>query len=472
MAKPLEESSATRILRFRRPRPVASPRSIGLSTSWVAWALYVLILVPIEDRSRTSLVVVAAWALLNLAVAVGMASRLRRSRYRGSASDGEVSADSEPSDAELAEEVPVGDDASDDTTPSGKTSLWRDAMRRLRGHRMACLSLGLLITMALLCFTWRVWYEIAGSTVAPTEDPGFYALHVDPIRIDEAMTFAPPSLAHWFGTDSLGRDVFARVLYGGSVSFQVAFVATLVSICIGVLWGAISGYAGGWVDRWMMRFVDVLYGLPYMFLVILILSLVSGLHTTATENHEHLEAISRLESAGDRVAAEAYALEHGIDSRVRAASLLARFVSPMVAMFFALGLVQWLTMARITRGQVLSLREREFVTAARVSGARMPRILRKHIIPNLLGPVVVYTTLTVPTVLLAEAFLSFLGLGISQPYCSWGSLASEGIEGINVLKPYWWLLAYPSAALALALFSLNFLGDGLRDALDPRGRAA
>ena len=233
-------------------------------------------------------------------------------------------------------------------------------------------------------------------------------------QIDLKLGATPPSRAHWMGTDTLGRDLFSRCLYGGQISLAVGVVGTLVSLLIGVLYGAIAGFLGGRVDELMMRFVDFLYSLPYLFLVII---------------------------------------------------LLVFFSSSILMLFLALGLVQWLTMARIVRGQVLSLRNAEFVQAARMAGTRPARLLFRHVLPNVLGPIMVYATLTVPSVILQEAFLSFLGLGIQAPRSSLGTLISDGA---NVMGLFPWLVFFPSALLAAALFSLNFIGDGLRDAIDPR----
>jgi len=232
---------------------------------------------------------------------------------------------------------------------------------------------------------------------------------------------APPGPDAWLGRDSLGRDYLARVLVGGRTSLLVGLVATAASVTIGVLYGMVAGYYGGWVDEAMMRLVDFLYGLPYMFIVILIMLLFSE-----TARGEPLPV------------------------------------------FIALGLVQWLTMARIVRGETRALREREFVLAARSIGAGDFRILLRHVLPNLVGVIIVYATLTVPAVIILESFLSFLGLGLDL---SWGQLVSEGVDVVNPIQSYWWLLAAPSALLAATLFSLNFLGDGLRDAFDPKGEA-
>lgn len=232
---------------------------------------------------------------------------------------------------------------------------------------------------------------------------------------------APDPSTHYFGTDELGRDMLTRVMQGARVSLMVGLVATLVSFLIGVMWGATAGFLGGKVDNIMMRIVDVMYGLPFMFLVILLMVIF-----------QEMPASSKL-----------------------------------YLLFVALGAVQWLTMSRIVRGQVIGLKHREFVEAARCIGVRKRTIIVRHLIPNALGPIIVYATLTVPAVMLREAFLSFLGLGVQAPFASWGSLAAEGAKAF---REYPWLIIFPGAALAITLLALNFLGDGLRDALDPQVR--
>jgi oligopeptide transport system permease protein len=439
----------------RPPRWQEHALSIPLNLSWAVWLLYLAILLPMREAGLGPWLAGAVWATLNLFVTIHIRAALKRQATVSSRGPSPGSSAPPPSTAVGADDLVAG------------TSLLRDALRRLRLNQLATLCLGLLLLVGTACFAHRLIYEVGRANGADSE---FFAYHLDHTRTDKEAAFAAPNTTHWFGTDALGRDVFARTMYGGSISFLVAIVATVVSLVIGITWGSVAGYLGGRTDHYMMRIVDVLYGLPFMFLVILIMSLVNGLHVTASSVRPHVEAVAQLQGIGDAAAALAYATEHSVDFNARAAVFLDENVPPIVVMFFALGMVEWLTMARIVRGQVLSLREREFVAAARLMGASTPRILFRHIVPNLLGPVVVYTTLTVPTVMLLEAFLSFLGLGISEPDCSWGSLASDGIGAINMIKPYWWLLAYPAAAISLALFSLNFVGDGLRDALDPRGR--
>jgi len=225
----------------------------------------------------------------------------------------------------------------------------------------------------------------------------------------------PPSAAHWLGTDIFGRDLLTLMLYGGRISLAVGFIATAVALLIGVTWGAIAGYAGGRIDAVMMRLVDILYALPFMIFIVL---------------------------------------------------LMVVFGRNMLLLFLAIGAVEWLTMARIMRAQVQSLRQQEFVEAAISLGLSPAAIIRRHLVPNALGPIIVYTTLTIPSVMLLEAFLSFLGLGVQPPQTSWGLLISYGAES---MEEYPWLLVFPGLALTLTLFSLNFLGDGLRDALDVRG---
>lgn len=229
-----------------------------------------------------------------------------------------------------------------------------------------------------------------------------------------ALGAVGPSLQHWFGTDLLGRDLLTRTLYGGRVSLMVGVAATAVSLLIGVLYGALAGFVGGRLDATMMRIVDILYALPFTITVII---------------------------------------------------LMVYFGRSFVLLFIAIGAVEWLTMARIVRGQVMSIREKEFVEATVVMGLSRRRIILRHILPNVLGPVIVYTTLTIPNIMILEAFLSFLGLGVQPPMSSWGLLIKEGVEA---MQPFWWMLVFPSVALSVTLFSLNFLGDGLRDALDPR----
>jgi len=249
-----------------------------------------------------------------------------------------------------------------------------------------------------------------------------------------AGQFEPPSWQHWLGTDVHGRDLLARVLVGARLSLGVGLVGAVLSLVIGVLWGAVAGYAGGRLDGLMMRTVDVLYAMPTLVLVIVIVTGLNGL-------------LAKWEAAGVPVD----------PGRAR-----------LVGLLLGIGSVSWLTMARIVRGEVLSLRTRPFVEAARVLGAGPGRILWRHLLPNLAGVVIVYLALTVPAVVLYESFLSFLGLGIQPPAASLGTLIAEGAAQINPLRIYWWLVVFPAGTLAAALLALNLVGDGLRDALDPR----
>lgn len=248
----------------------------------------------------------------------------------------------------------------------------------------------------------------AAALLAPALTPYGYE------QIDLELGAVPPGITHWLGTDDLGRDLFTRLLYGGRVSLAVGLCATFVSLLIGVTYGAISGYAGGRTDDVMMRLVDILYALPFTVFVII---------------------------------------------------LTVAFGRNVLLLFVAIGAVEWLTMARIVRGQVLAIKQQPFIKAAAVLGFSHTRIIARHIIPNVIGPVVVYTTLTIPRVMLLESFLSFLGLGIQPPMSSWGLLIRDGAR---MMETYPWLLIVSGTTLSITLFALNFLGDGLRDALDPR----
>jgi oligopeptide transport system permease protein len=288
-------------------------------------------------------------------------------------------------------------------------SLWVDARRRLFRNRAAMagiILLALITMMALLAPLLSVYAydEINYDIVACA--PNWWP--------SGAACNAGGS--HWFGTDAVGRDLFVRVLYGARVSLAVGLVATLVSLLIGVIYGAMAGYLGGRIDDLMMRIVDILYSLPFIFFVII---------------------------------------------------LMVIFDRNFFLLFVAIGAVEWLTMARIVRGQTLSIKQKEFIEAARAGGVGSFAIIRRHIIPNVVGPVVVYVTLTVPGVILTESFLSFLGLGIQEPLTSWGVLISDGA---NQMETAPWMLIFPSLFMAVTLFCFNFIGDGLRDALDPRDR--
>jgi oligopeptide transport system permease protein len=305
------------------------------------------------------------------------------------------------------------------------------AWQRFRRNRPAVASAWFLAGLVLAIVAWPVCLKLAGG--AGAKAAAFAQMH-DPDRLSDAQ-FQPPNAQHWFGTDVHGRDLFSRVLYGAQISLLVGIVGAGVSLVIGVLWGAIAGYEGGRVDSVMMRTVDVLYSLPSIIFVIVLITTLEGVFKN------WLAA----------VASPGFAK-------------LAR----LLFLFVGLGAVSWLTMARIVRGQVLSLRHQPFVEASRALGAGPVRILRRHIIPNVFGVVIVYLTLTVPAIILYESFLSYLGLGIQPPMASLGSLIAEGAGQINPIRIYWWLIVFPGGALVSALLALNFLGDGLRDAWDVR----
>ena len=277
-----------------------------------------------------------------------------------------------------------------------QSSLWADAWRRLLANKAAVAGgviLCILITLAIL---------------APWIAPHSYSYQ------NLELGAQPPSSTFFLGTDTLGRDLFSRILFGARVSLMVGFVATGVALVIGVSWGIVAGYFGGRVDSIMMRIVDVLYGLPFIIFIIL---------------------------------------------------LMVIFGRNIWLLFGAIGAVEWLTMARIVRGQVLTIKNQEYVLAAQAMGVSNFQMFRKHIFPNILGPIAVYATLTIPQVMLLEAFLSFLGLGIQPPMSSWGTLIRYGVES---MEEYSWLLIYPGLTFTITLFALNFFGDGLRDALDPK----
>jgi peptide/nickel transport system permease protein/oligopeptide transport system permease protein len=259
--------------------------------------------------------------------------------------------------------------------------------------------------------------------------------HYDPESTSAAKNQSP-SGQYWFGTDLNGRDVFSRVIQGARISLLVGWCGALVSFSIGTAYGLISGYAGGRVDNLMMRFVEILYSVPRLILVIV------AIFTFERPLADWLN--------------------------VWVPGLVG--YSKVIILILCLGLIEWLSMARIVRGQVLALKEQQFVLAARALGQSHTRILVRHLLPNLVGVVVVYLTLTIPAVILDESFLSFLGLGVNDPQASWGSLLSDGKNVINPVMSFWWLLVFPAAAMSITLLALNFIGDALRDALDPRAR--
>ncbi|MEN6565751.1 MAG: ABC transporter permease [Veillonellales bacterium] len=277
-------------------------------------------------------------------------------------------------------------------------SYWQDAWRRLKTNTMAMIGGGLIIIIALLA--------LGGPLLSP------YSYSEQQLEAANQ----PPSAAHWFGTDNLGRDLLTRLLYGARISLSIGLVASLFNLLIGVVYGGIAGYSGSWIDSVLMRIIDILYGIPLLLYVILLMVVLGP----------------------------------GLKS-----------------IFIALGLVYWLQMARIVRGQVLALKNLEYVLAAKVTGATSRRIILRHLIPNIMGPIIVTMTLAIPEAIFTEAFLSFIGLGVAAPMASWGVMASEGVTS---LRSYPFQLFFPGLAICLTILSFNFLGDGLRDALDPRMR--
>ncbi|BBH52649.1 oligopeptide ABC transporter permease OppC [Fluviispira sanaruensis] len=279
-------------------------------------------------------------------------------------------------------------------------SLWKDAFNRLSKNKASVVSLIILflIALAVIFAPYLSHYQMADT---------------DWDSIGLAPNF---STLHFFGTDDLGRDVFARTLYGGRMSLMIGIISSIVSIVIGIAYGATSGYIGGKTDDIMMRIVDIIYSLPFMFFVILLMTF---------------------------------------------------FGRNIFLIFVAIGAVNWLDMARIVRGQTLSLKSKEFIEAAHAGGVSSPIIIFRHIVPNILGIVIVYVTLTIPQVILTESFLSFLGLGVQEPATSWGVLINDGAQNVTVA---WWRLVFPASFLVVTLFCFNFIGDGLRDALDPKDR--
>jgi len=276
------------------------------------------------------------------------------------------------------------------------SSLFKDALIRLTTNKLSLFSLIYIVSLVVM------------ALITPFVAPFDYAYQ------DLSLGASAPSADHLLGTDTLGRDLLTRMMYGSRISLMVGFLATSVALVIGVFWGTVAGFSGGKTDAIMMRIVDTLYGIPFIILIIL---------------------------------------------------LMVIFGRNLILLFLAIGAVEWLTMARIVRSQVLNLSKQEFILSAEAMGVSKISIVFRHLIPNAMGPVIVYATLTVPQIMLLEAFLSFLGLGVQPPLSSWGLLIRDGAVS---MEEYWWLLIFPSLAFSLTLFSLNFIGDGLRDAIDPR----
>ncbi len=278
-------------------------------------------------------------------------------------------------------------------------SYWKDSWHRLLKNKLAMGGLLFLIFLAL--------FAIFGPIISP------HSVETQTLTKQNL----PPSSEYWFGTDDLGRDVFTRTAYGARISLFVGLVAALIDFIIGVIYGGIAGYKGGKTDNIMMRFVEILYGLPYLLVVILVMVVIGPGLTT---------------------------------------------------IILALSITGWVGMARIVRGQVLQIKNYEFVLASKTFGARTARIIRKNLLPNTMGPIIVQMTLTIPSAIFAEAFLSFIGLGIQAPHASWGVMANDGLS--TILSGYWWRLFFPTLFISLTMFAFNVLGDGLQDALDPKLR--
>ncbi|MCK9588435.1 MAG: ABC transporter permease [Terrimicrobiaceae bacterium] len=291
------------------------------------------------------------------------------------------------------------------------------AIRRLMRNPAAWVSAAILLFVVLAC--------VAGPLFLPASlgEPG-------------PNQYAPPSWDHPFGTDLNGRDQLFRVLTGGRISLLVGTCGAVVSLFIGTAWGLVAGYAGGKLDAVMMRLVDVLYSVPRLIFILIAINAFNA----------------QLQS---------FAAGLGWEWLVQS--------SRIAILVLTLGVIEWLTMARIVRGQVLSLKSRQFIAAAHALGQSHSAILLRHLLPNLSGVILIYLTLTIPAVIIDESFLSFLGLGIQAPQASWGSLLSDGAGAINPLKSFWWLLVFPASAMSVTLLALNFLGDAMRDAFDPRG---
>lgn len=368
--------------------------------------------------------------------------------------------------------------------------------RRGRGARAA---MGLIALVLLVCIGTLPWTLGPSTAGTPRHKESFSDLArlppawwpaSGPLATPDATPAAserlPPRARSWWnalGTDALGRSLAVRLLAGGGISLAIGLAAAAISVCIGTLYGAIAGLAGGALDGAMMRIVDVLYGLPYVLLVVLLAVASDAVVDEHVSRHGERTAWVEREAgagAGRAVGRAAMAQDPGLKSRLEAEGLL-RFpprmmsegVRTMVDLAVLLGAiagVSWLTVARVVRGQVLSLKTMAFVEAARAAGAGWWGILRRHILPNLVGPVVVYATLAVPQAILQESFLSFLGIGVRPPMPSLGNLAADGLGELNTVRSSWWLLAFPCAVLAATLVSLNVVGEGLRVRLDPRSR--
>ena len=323
--------------------------------------------------------------------------------------------------------------------------------------------LAVMVVACLGTLPWSIWWHnrqkldlaIHKPSVAPVTMTYHSSQTGADGQVQRVEQRARSRLFMMLGTDKLGRSVLVRCALGGAISLGIGLAAAAIAVIIGTGWGMITGYMGGRTDACMMRIVDILYGLPYIVIVLLIVVAVDGLmdRLIAMQVAAHQAA-----AAAGQAPDEPFWLRLAQDHR---------WAINLLSLLVAIGAVSWLTLARVVRGQVLSLKSQPFIEAAKAGGVPTRRILLRHILPNLMGPIIVYTTLTVPQAILQESFLSFLGIGVQSPLPSWGNLASDGLIELNPVGSRWWLLTWPCVLLGVTLLSLNFLGDGLRDRLDP-----
>ena len=354
-------------------------------------------------------------------------------------------------------------------------------LSRILQSRRVIIGGGILAFITLICLV----------TLPLTKNPDS-RWYFDNQQLERKETAHDDTIVGLFGYDKLGRSILARCLLGGTISLSVGIAAATIAVVLGVSVGLLAGYMGGWVDSLLMRIVDIMYGLPYILLVILfkvgferqftngnwlgvtiviLLALVMLiLSMSALNGHDRFAGIgvTILLTIGMIFVLRVDAVHTGLASQ----GAMTPSNASLVVMFLAIGMVSWLTLSRVIRGQVLSLRSMPFIESCRAMGMKKRRIFLRHVLPNLIGPITVYATLTVPSAILQESFLSFLGVGVQAPLPTWGSLAKDGVEALSPVKVYWWMLLYPCLLLMITLLSLNFMGDGLRDVFDPKREAA